>query len=73
MAEKVRETETKIQINEQWCKSCGICIEFCPRDVFGTREDGVPVVESPEDCIECMLCELRCPDFAIVVKGGNDE
>ncbi|TET67894.1 MAG: 4Fe-4S ferredoxin, partial [Candidatus Zixiibacteriota bacterium] len=25
------------------------------------------VVKNPEACTACMLCELRCPDFAIEV------
>jgi 2-oxoglutarate ferredoxin oxidoreductase subunit delta len=31
-------------------------------------EGGKCRVARPEDCIKCMLCELRCPDFAITVE-----
>ena len=24
-----------------------------------------------DDCIDCMLCEIRCPDFAIEVEGKD--
>jgi 2-oxoglutarate ferredoxin oxidoreductase subunit delta len=51
-----------------WCKSCGICSEFCPKHVIGTNDMGVPVIERPDDCIGCRFCELHCPDFAITVK-----
>ncbi|MFO8060154.1 MAG: 4Fe-4S binding protein [Bacillota bacterium] len=62
-----------IVINEQWCKACGICIEFCPKDVFTAREDGKPVVSNREACIWCEQCELRCPDFAIQLRSDDDE
>jgi 2-oxoglutarate ferredoxin oxidoreductase subunit delta len=29
---------------------------------------GKCVAARPDDCIKCMLCELRCPDFAITVE-----
>lgn len=66
---KVYQNEkTEITINENWCKSCGICIQFCPKNVFISNEQGAPVPKRIDDCIHCKLCELRCPDFAITVK-----
>lgn len=59
--------ETKITVNEKWCKSCGICIHYCPKNVLIASEKGYPVAKKIDDCIRCMLCELRCPDFAISV------
>lgn len=50
-----------------WCKACGICIAFCPKEVFGRNEEGKPVIERPDDCIGCRFCELHCPDFAITI------
>ena len=58
----------KISINEKWCKKCGICIAFCPKGVFVSDEFGKPIVKHPENCIRCMLCVIRCPDFAIDVE-----
>jgi 2-oxoglutarate ferredoxin oxidoreductase subunit delta len=55
-----------------WCKSCGICSEFCPKHVIGTNDMGAPVVERPDECIGCRFCELHCPDFAITVKERSD-
>jgi len=68
---KKEEKEKKVQIdvNLDWCKGCGICVAFCPKKVYDRMPDGKPKVARPEDCIQCMLCELRCPDFAINVGG----
>lgn len=54
-----------------WCKKCGICIAFCPKNVLDRGPDGHPVAARPEDCIRCHMCELRCPDFAISVANGE--
>lgn len=55
-------------IFRDWCKACGICTAFCPKQVIGLRSDGKPVIERPDDCIGCRFCELHCPDFAISVR-----
>ena len=58
----------EITINEKWCKKCGICIHFCPNGVFVSDDFGLPVAKYPEKCIKCMLCAVRCPDFAVDVS-----
>ena len=57
-----------ISISAELCKRCGICIAFCPKDVFVATRDGLPKVVALENCINCRLCELRCPDFAISLE-----
>ncbi len=67
----------RIAINGKWCKACRICVKVCPRKVLEVDEaryvDGVhPIVAArPDDCTQCMQCELLCPDLAIEV--GEDE
>ena len=56
-----------IRVRREWCKGCGICVAFCPKNVLGLDGGKVEVMR-PDDCIKCMLCELRCPDFAITVE-----
>ncbi len=64
-----------IEIIEERCKGCGFCVEFCPRHVLvmseKTNAKGYHPPKVTEDtyCINCGLCMLLCPDFAIFTKG----
>ena len=63
-----------IEINENLCKGCDICIEFCPVDVFENSDKlnrkgyYVPLVARPDECVDCLLCELLCPELAIIIS-----
>jgi 2-oxoglutarate ferredoxin oxidoreductase subunit delta len=61
-----------ITIDLGLCKSCGICSEFCPQDVFDTNALGHPVVVRLADCTVCSFCERHCPDFAIEIVRGAE-
>ena len=62
-----------ICVNPRFCSGCGICVEFCPRDVLELSPElnpkGTHMVYAarPEDCTVCHLCEDYCPHFAIAV------
>jgi len=60
-----RKRVERIDINPGWCKGCGICIEFCPKDVIDFDENGHAHPFRPERCIACELCERLCPDLAV--------
>ena len=55
-------------INSEYCKGCGICVEFCPKKVLELDDQGKVRIARPDECIACKMCELRCPDMAIEVK-----
>jgi 2-oxoglutarate ferredoxin oxidoreductase subunit delta len=58
-------------IIQAWCKKCGICVAFCPKQVYRC-DDKCVHVERPEECIGCRFCEMHCPDLAIAVKERDD-
>ena len=63
----------KINIDESLCKRCGFCIEYCNKKVYEADQDGLPLLKNLDNCTNCRLCELRCPDFAVKVEVENNE
>ena len=58
----------KVVVDPSLCKSCWICVEFCPyRALERPSTSSGPPVEVEGRCKGCRLCELLCPDFAISV------
>lgn len=64
----------KILINSEMCKSCGLCIDICKRDVLAVGEESnskgykAVVARHPEKCVACALCTAMCPEGAITLK-----
>ena len=69
----------EVVINQEHCKSCGICIHFCPKQVLGLSEARnsagfQPVeVQQPAECTGCMQCAMMCPDACIEVYRLVDQ
>lgn len=63
-----------VHIDKELCKSCGICVSLCPKNVFEitnhVNKKGYNYVAAvrQEDCIACKRCEMMCPDFVIFVE-----
>lgn len=78
-ADKIKIPRGEVHIIKDRCKGCGLCIEFCPRDVLEVSEEfnikGVhpPRVKDETRCALCGFCEVICPEFAIfsVEKEGG--
>lgn len=76
-------SSAKITIEESYCKGCGICVDFCPKKIFGESKKlsksgaSIPGIQNEGACIECGICEMLCPDLAISVvrtkKGAKKE
>ncbi len=64
-----------IDIFELWCKNCGLCVVFCPAEVFALLDTGKVFVKYPEKCKQCGICANVCPDMAILLlpKKGVSE
>ena len=62
-------------INEEACKGCVYCVEFCPvecltmSDQFNARGFFYPLFGNEEKCTGCGACACLCPDFAIEVHN----
>jgi 2-oxoglutarate ferredoxin oxidoreductase subunit delta len=68
-----RGRQGKVTLFPNWCKGCGLCIEFCPKNVLEqTESDGI-FIARPEECTACRWCELHCPDFAVFVTEVETE
>lgn len=61
----------KLVIEPAWCKDCGICAAFCPRQALEIRNEKV-FLRDEESCVSCGLCELRCPDYAIYLVNEEE-
>ena len=61
----------KLVIEPAWCKGCGICAAFCPKQVLEIRAEKV-FLRDAKGCVSCGLCELRCPDYAIYLVNEEE-
>ncbi len=62
-----------IQIDETYCKGCGLCIDVCPPQVISLNLNTLtsygyhPVRLHADGCTGCGICAVVCPDAAITV------
>lgn len=68
----------ELLIREEWCKGCGICVAFCPREAL-FLDDKSKAKKYEDRCTACGVCETFCPDFAISmvrrrlsINAGNE-
>lgn len=59
--------EKTLVLESSWCKGCGICVAFCPKQALELYHEKARLKEENE-CILCGLCEQRCPDYAVYLK-----
>jgi 2-oxoglutarate ferredoxin oxidoreductase subunit delta len=69
----------QVFIEKERCKGCEFCVEYCPRDVlemspeFNRKGYHPPYAKQQGLCVNCGLCELICPEFAIFCKPLEDQ
>ena len=61
----------KLVIEPAWCKGCGICAAFCPKQALEIADGKVRLKEGAK-CVTCGLCEMRCPDYALYVVNMEE-
>ena len=65
-----------IEIDQELCKGCEICVFFCPKDVISISDKlnasgYLPATFSGNgECTGCAICALVCPEVAIEVYRG---
>jgi 2-oxoglutarate ferredoxin oxidoreductase subunit delta len=77
-ADKVTVPVGTVYIIADRCKGCAFCVEYCPKDVlvmsesFNRKGYHPPEVVKEGECVECNLCEMICPDFAIFCTPADE-
>ena len=77
--DQVKIPHGEVRIIKDRCKGCGFCVEYCPKDVlvmskeFNRKGYHPPEVVKHGECVNCNLCEMICPDFAIFCVDADDE
>ena len=62
-----------IEVNELFCKGCGICVEECPQEVLALDMDHLtpkgyhPVHLIADGCTGCAICSVVCAEAALTV------
>ena len=62
-----------IEVNEDHCKGCELCVTACPQDVLSldmerfTPKGYHPVHLHADGCTGCAICAVVCPDAALTV------
>lgn len=72
----------RIEIDRRYCKGCMLCRYVCKYGVFEEGQERsaldylMPRVAKLENCRVCRLCEVHCPDMALIVvakKKGKEK
>jgi len=69
----------QVYIDEERCKGCGYCVEFCPRAVLrmssrlSSKGYNLAEVDDESRCLACGFCEVICPEFAIKISTTNSD
>ena len=70
----------RIEIDEELCKGCGLCVSFCPRKIIALRQTQLngkgfhPAgVDDMDRCTGCTICAAVCPDNVIEVYRQEEK
>lgn len=63
----------KLELNENHCKGCELCVQACPRDVLAMGSNinalgyrPASIVDA-EKCTGCKACALVCPEVCFTI------
>ncbi len=69
MKTKYLKNVVTLQLQEEKCTGCGICIEVCPHNVLALTGNKVRIIDK-DSCMECGACAKNCAFGAIGVRSG---
>lgn len=58
-----------LQLDEDKCNGCKICVEVCPHAVFTVDSKKATIIDR-DACMECGACAQNCEPGAITVNPG---
>lgn len=58
-----------LQLNQEKCIGCGLCVQVCPHEVL-TMDKGKALIADLDRCMECGACSMNCPVDALTVRAG---
>ena len=67
----------RVEVREEYCKSCGLCVAACPKKVLRISEKINPRGHRPAEqfqdgCIACGICARTCPDVVLTVYRTDE-
>jgi 2-oxoglutarate ferredoxin oxidoreductase subunit delta len=74
---RVARPRGEVVVITERCKGCGFCVEYCAGDVlelsreFNRKGYHPPIVVKAGQCLNCNLCEMICPEFAIFSRAAE--
>lgn len=70
----------RVEINQEVCKGCGLCVSVCPTGILQLSPDEMnskgysfSTCIDQTRCIACVSCAMVCPDLAIRVYKHQKE
>lgn len=69
MKDRYLKNVATLDLDNQKCIGCGMCLEVCPHQVF-KLESGKARIQNKDSCMECGACARNCPIEAVSVRAG---
>jgi len=77
--DRIKIPHGEVTIITDRCKGCEFCVEYCPRGVlqmsrsFNRKGYHYPEVVKGGSCVDCNLCSMICPEFAIFAEASEPQ
>lgn len=69
MKDKYLKSVVTLELDQNKCTGCAMCIEVCPHNVLKVENRKASIIDR-DSCMECGACAKNCPAAAISVQAG---